>query len=446
MTSYCMVFSNERYLASKGFLPGFQTSFPSPSSRLQRAMTMTSGAVFFDTTDHMKQKDDEDFHDNENEQDNIQKSIQNKLDDTEMSTKLKGERSEEKRIGDDDDGQLTDVTEDALMEQVVMATQRKTELLNSFRKLNEQDNNSSNEKETSREGEVNSKETDKGDIEFNLKPSTLRRLSKGSQILHLENIAKMKKRRSQTDFDATMEDKENLTITEMEGCGDVIGLVSSASAVHQQRSNNNVPEMNEIFTRRSKKHIREDARRRTFDTFPAEEEGLTKLSLTILSDSDDAEKEEDGVDNDRSFQTIEVDVSDLVQRHHQMIREKNNALTSSAASSAEDTTPRHSLQRHQSFPSADRSYHHKGVGGEKKGRSVSDVVQNMVVNFESKKDMDGETKLPHLNIVKKEQKLRPFSLNIDAQPSSDDISCEMEAQGRRRASTDVDLRSTSSVD
>ena len=353
-------------------------------------MTMTSGAVFFDT--HMEKQDGK-----------IERQ-----DGSKSSNSLENEEERE---------ELADVREDALMKQAVMATQRKTELLKSVKKLNEQDS------------EESRGETSDSDIEFNLKPSTLRRLSKTSQILHLENIAKMKKRRSQTDFDIPMESTPPESENEMESS-------TTTSQPSHQRSTI-VLEMTEVFTRRSRKHIREYARRRTVDNYPSEEKGFSK---SVLTESDEVEEDITLEENERSFHTMEVDVSDLVQRHHQMIRDKT------CAPDNEGVTSR-TLQRHQSFPSSDRLYQQGGkAAGRDGGKTVTEsdqVVRSIVGNLESKKDMKTT-----LNMPCKENK-RPCSLNIEhtslSSSSTENVSIEL--TGRRRASTDVDLRSrNSSVD
>ena len=356
-------------------------------------MTMTSGAVFFDTHDVEKHGGDVEAEDGSNKSSN---SIKN------------------------EDEQLTDDTEDALMKQVVMATQRKTELLNSMKKLNEQDNEESQ----------NDGETSDVDIEFNLKPSTLRRLSKSSQILHLENIAKMKKRRSQTDFDMPMESSPVESDNETEG--DI-----TSHEQKQERKISNVSEMTEVFTKRSKNNVREYARRRTLDNYPSKEEGFSK---SVLSD-DEIEGEDITLnENERSFHSMEVDVSDLVQRHHKMIHDKTT----------EGDTLRSALQRHKSFPSADRKHHigsadlvgvNEAVGEKNITSQNVTVVKSIVGSFENKKDDK-----TILKVLQRKESKRPSSLNIENTSSltstspAENVSSEW-VMGRRRASTDVDLRS-----
>ena len=358
------------------------------NNRLQRAMTMTSGAVFFDT-DVEKQDCNIEVQDGSNKR-------------SSLIEKEREEEEKEERKKQQADG----VTEDALMKQVFMATQRKTELLNSVKKLNEQDN------EESRSGE-----TSDSDIEFNLRPSTLRRLSKTSQILHLENIAKMKKRRSQTDFDTPMESSPAESDNEMEGD------TTTSSQQQQQRKISKVSGMTEVFVRRSKNNVREYTRRRTLDNYPSKEEGFSK---SVLFD-DDEDEDVTLNENERSFHSMEVDVSDLVQRHHQMIRDKTS------------DTPRSALQRHKSFPSADRRHHGGKAVTVGVDEAVSEknvpVVKSIVGSFESKKDDVIKT----LKVEERKEMKRPCSLNME----SENISSEV-VMGRRRASTDVDLRSKSS--
>ena len=115
--------------------------------RLRRARTMTCGAIFFDE----EEPDD--------------------------SISIYASMDEEK------DEELMDPEEDQLMQQVVFATQMKHELLRTVQNL-----------------QSSSSEQDYKPIEdeFTIKPSVLRRLSHSSALLHFENIAKMKRRKSLT--------------------------------------------------------------------------------------------------------------------------------------------------------------------------------------------------------------------------------------------------------
>lgn len=171
--------------------------------RLMRAKTMLSGAVFID--------EEEDTSDVEN-----------------MSTM--GNTS-----STDHDSDFTDPDEDKLMEQVVMATQMKNELIRSVQKL---------QSDSSTETVNRSKERE----EFNIKPSLLRKLSHVSALLHFANIAKMKRRKSLTESqlqDIIMEERED-------------GEEKAVSKI-------NVACIKDMFVHRSKKHVHDYARRRTMN-------------------------------------------------------------------------------------------------------------------------------------------------------------------------------------
>ena len=167
--------------------------------RLRRARTMTCGAIFFDE----EEPDD--------------------------SISIYASMDEEK------DEELMDPEEDQLMQQVVFATQMKHELLRTVQNL-----------------QSSSSEQDYKPIEdeFTIKPSVLRRLSHSSALLHFENIAKMKRRKSLTEQEMVQAIKEE----NEEPIVDT-NIVSKS----------NVASLSEVFLRRSKKHVQDYARRRTLN-------------------------------------------------------------------------------------------------------------------------------------------------------------------------------------
>lgn len=184
------------------------------SFRLRCAKTMLSGAIFIEN--------DED----ESDMDIDSKSTSVASNEHDSSTKL------------------SDAVEDAVMEQVVMATHMKTELMASVKKLH--DDSSSDLKRFGRIGGNDTLE------ECNVKPSDLRRLSCDSQLLHFENIANMKKRKSLTERELA---KESVLEIEEE-------VLIECEPVMQK---NKVSELSAVFMRNSKKHVKDSTRRRTLD-------------------------------------------------------------------------------------------------------------------------------------------------------------------------------------
>ena len=165
--------------------------------RLRRARTMTCGAIFFD---------------------------EEEPDDSPSGNAFMDETKDE---------ELMDAEEDQLMQQVVFATQMKHELLRTVQNL-----------------QSSSSEQDYRPIEheFTVKPSVLRRLSHSSALLHFENIAKMKRRKSLTEQEMVQAIKEE----------NEEPIVDTNTV-----SKSNVASLSEVFLRRSKKHVQDYARRRT---------------------------------------------------------------------------------------------------------------------------------------------------------------------------------------
>ena len=128
---------------------------------------------------------------------------------------------------------LTDPDEDAIMEQVVMASQRKNELMRSVLKLQDE--------------AVEGISTHLSD-ESNIKPSVLRKLSHGSALMHFANIADMKKRKSLTESEL-----KNAIAEEDE------------TEIEPVIKKNSVAILSDMFLSRSRKHVRDYARRRTLD-------------------------------------------------------------------------------------------------------------------------------------------------------------------------------------
>eukprot|EP00111_Clytia_hemisphaerica_P019388 TCONS_00057231-protein len=373
--------------------------------RLRRAMTMTSGAVFFDT---------------EIEKDGENVVVQTQPDNRGINDVIEGQTTLEDR-----DKPFSDVTEDALMEKVVMATQMKTELIQSVKQLNEQDN----------DGEKNKTQVEDS-FEFNLKPSLLRRLSKASQILHLENIAKMKQRRS-LNLDSPMESTPIESECEME---------SPSNEIQSSR----VQDLTEVFTERSKRHIKGHMRRRTLDDYPARsspDNEFGSVNLTVKCDSD-GESENCTEDiHERSFNKMEVDVSDLVQFHHQIIQDKGDNILEKGGKKG---TASSRLQRHQSFPSAVKmelyqqkvkipnecdvqsleketeSQQSQSEGPQTALESPLKDVKSIVVTFEKQKGAS-------IELIKNDYKQRSRSLD-------DDSSKVESVEPRKGSSTDVDFR------
>lgn len=169
-------------------------SWQSPASqrgRLLRAKTMVSGAVFIDEDD---------------------------ISDTTSSV----------NSDDNNSSELTDPDEDALMQEVVVATQRKTALMKCVEDLQSKP----------LEGDTTINEN-------NIRPSILRKLQ-GSAVMHFENIAKMKRRKS---------------LKKKEDCFSEDETKVETNAIKK----NTVSSLSEMFTKRSKKHVRDYARRRTLD-------------------------------------------------------------------------------------------------------------------------------------------------------------------------------------
>ena len=385
------------------FGAGFDDVFHHPCFfyffRLRRAMTMTSGAVFFDTE--------------------IEKESESRVD---INEAIEGQTK-----SDDRDKPFSDVTEDALMEKVVMATQMKTELkqelVQSVKQLNEQD----------KEGEKNKNQVEES-FEFNLKPSLLRRLSKASQILHLENIAKMKQRRS-LNLDSPMESTPIESESEME-------------SPSNEKQSSRVQDLTEVFTERSKRHIKEHMRRRTLDDYPAHsshDDGFERVSLTVKCDSDEENENYTEDIHERSFNKMEVDVSDLVQLHHQIIQDKGADVLEKGGKKGAASSR---LQRHQSFPSAVKmelyqqrapkesrvqslerepeSQESQSEGSQTALESPSKDVKSIVVTFEKQKGTS-------IELIKKDSKQRSSSLDGDSSKVAS-------VESRKRSSTDVDFR------
>lgn len=179
--------------------------------RLRRAKTMLSGAVFID---------------NEDESD------------------IASTKSSE-AASNDHGSNLSDAAEDALMEQVVIASHMKTELMATVKKLHD-------DSECTFDDDEGSDEFGGNDTleENNIKPSDLRRLSCDSQLLHFKNIANMKKRKSLTEEEMARE-SSLAEITEH--------VPMECEPVVEKKK---VAELSEVFTQRSKKHMSDSTTRR----------------------------------------------------------------------------------------------------------------------------------------------------------------------------------------
>jgi len=333
-------------------------------------MTMPSGAIFFETEVEVE-KDDESFSSS------VEADVKN----------------------------LNDATQDALMEQVVKATQRKRDLLQSVKDLN------STEKMDDTAKEIVATECDLA--EFNIKPSMLRRLSHASQILHLENIAMMKKRRSQTISDTLSEgilmenDNDSSGGAEVDS-GELNDVTQAASS--------KVSQLSEIFMARSKKHIKGHARRRTLDDLSYQhDEGECQISNKDKKDVTVSDQKQSPSSKDIEDESSAV--SDLVQLHSQIIRDKSGEEENQQQQSR-------TLQRHQSFPSVKRLQAQSVYNDRAVEEKPSEAESNDAITTESQQT----------------EKQRAFSFNHVMDRRNENLSASA-IEFRKRASTDVDLRS-----
>ena len=301
--------------------------------RLRRARTMTCGAIFI----------------NEEE--------------PEDSTSVNAYMDEEK------DKELMDPEEDQLMQQVVFATQMKHELLRTVQNL-----------------QSSSSEQDCKPIEdeFTIKPSVLRRLSDSSALLHFENIAKMKRRKSLTEQEMVQAIKEENEEP-----------VVNTNTV----SKSNVASLSEVFLRRSKKHVQDYARRRTvndeklknfdiraFDEDTVQNQGRLSVTRTYSEVPQYINEPKTGdivekINNENQIADVVLIASEsttIPMENHKLVESKETVATDEAviASSTSDDA-----DSHREFSSGETD--HPKIGNLNRSFSLSTVCKPSRMKYQS---------------------------------------------------------------